>query len=263
MRPASPWVKKPPESLSPLLVHFGASSLHEIKFFHAVNQKERLEKFLQSDMHIAEGDIVPGPNNIPLMHHPYRRAPIDLTFPEWIDAILADTTKGAQLDLKRPQAVEGVLNHLKKTLPAEEALRIYMSADVLRGPSGHPPKMTPDILFRIRKDFPGVLLGISFTSEHRPHQKLGYTEQMIEEILAIADALKPPLTINLRAEHFLDSDQKIRIRLLERPEIALNIFGSMYPFRGKKDWSRIFSEHYGERTFIDLVDRNLEPLRAG
>ena len=71
---------KTPSSLKKYLKYFQVSSLSEIQEMHTVNNKKKLKEFLQSDMHIAEGDIVLGARNIPVMQHPYHKSTIDLTF---------------------------------------------------------------------------------------------------------------------------------------------------------------------------------------
>jgi len=91
---------KTPPSLRKFLKFFQVSSLSDIRSMHKVNNKKKLKEFLQSDMHIAEGDIVLGARNIPVMHHPYHKSAIDLTFFKWIGEILADPAKGAKLDFK-------------------------------------------------------------------------------------------------------------------------------------------------------------------
>ena len=67
-------------SIRKFLKYFQVSFLSDIKAIHAVNSKKGLNEFLQSDMHIAEGDIVLDGSNIPVMHHPYHKSTIDLTF---------------------------------------------------------------------------------------------------------------------------------------------------------------------------------------
>ena len=251
---------KTPPSLRKFLKYFQVASLSDIQAMHAVNNKKKLKEFLQSNMHIAEGDIVLGARNIPVMRHPYHKSAIDLTFFKWIDGILADPTKGAKLDFKGEGAAKYCLEYLRKTLARDQEHRIIINTDILQGPSGSPPNHATDFFISVREDFPKVILSIGFTTEHRPGQKLQYTAQMVDEILEVANSLSPPITICFRGEHFLDSKKEVVENILNDPEITFTFFSSRYSWPGKKEWPRIFTEQYGNRAFIDITDRNIKPL---
>ena len=254
------FTNKTPSSLKKYLKYFQVSSLSEIQEMHTVNNKKKLKEFLQSDMHIAEGDIVLGARNIPVMHHPYHKSTIDLTFFEWIDAILVNPTKGAKIDFKREDAAQYGLVYLRKTLTRDQEQRIIINADILQGPSGYPPKFSTDFFAGVRKDFPNVIPSIGFTTERRPGQKLPYTARMVNDILEVANSLAPPLTLNFRGEHFLDSQKEVVEKPLKNPEITLSFFSGRYSWPGKKEWPRIFSEQYGNRAFIDITNQKIKPI---
>lgn len=254
------FTNKTPSSLKKFLKYFQISSLSKIQVMHAVNSRERLKKFLRSDIHIAEGDIVLGARNIPMMHHPFHKTAIDLTFFEWIDAILVNPAKGAKIDFKRADAAQYGLEYLRKTVTRDQEHKIIINADILQGPSGYQPKFSSDFFASVRKNFLNTILSIGFTTEHRPGQKLPYTARMINDILEVANSLVPPLTINFRGEHFLDSKKEIVEKPLKNPEITITFFSGRYSWPGKKEWPRIFSEQYSNRAFIDITNHNLKPI---
>lgn len=251
------FTNKTPSSLRKFLKYFRVSSLSDIQAMHAVNNKKKLKEFLQSDVHIAEGDIILGARNVPVMHHPYHKSAIDLTFYKWIDAILESPAKGVKLDIKDDGAAKYTLDYLRKILTRDQEHRIIINTDILQGPSGSPPKYSPDFFASVRKDFPKVILSMGFTTEHRPGQKIQYTARMVEDILEVANSLTPPITICFRGEHFLDTKKEVVEKILEDPEITFTFFSSRYSWPGKKEWPRIFTEQYGNRAFVDITDRNI------
>ncbi len=254
------FTNKTPSSLRKFLKHHQVSSLSEIQVMHVVNSKKKLKEFLQSDMHIAEGDIVLGAHNIPMMHHPFHKSPIELTFFKWIDAILVNPKKGAKIDFKREDAAQYGLEYLRKTLTRDQEHRIIINADILQGPSGNSPKFSSDFFASVRKDFPNAILSIGFTTEHRPGQKLPYTAHMLNDIHEVANSLAPPITISFRGEHFLDSKKEVVEKPLKNPETTLTFFSGRYSWPGKKEWPRIFSEQYGNRAFIGITNQKHKPI---
>jgi len=229
---------------------------------HAVNSIMKLKEFLQSDMHIAEGDMALGARNIPVMHHPYHKSAINLSFYKWIDAILVSPMKGAKIDFKQEDAAQYGLEYLRKTLTRDQEHRIIINADILQGPSGNRPKFSIDFFASLRKDFPNVILSIGFTTEHRPGQKLPYSARMVNDILEIANSLAPPITICYRGEHFLISKKDVVEKPLDNPELTITFFSGRYSWPGKKEWPRIFSDQYGNRAFIDIMNQNNKPIRS-
>ncbi len=254
------FTNKTPSSLRKFLKYFRESSLSDIQAMHAVNNKKKLKEFLQSDMHIAEGDIVLGARNIPVMHHPYHKSAIDLTFFKWIDAILENPAKGVKLDFKGDGAAKYSLEYLRKTLTRDQEHRIIINTDILQGPSGNSPKYSTDFFASVRDDFPKVILSMGFTTEHRPGQKNQYTARMVKDILEVANSLTPPITICFRGEHFLDTRKEVVEKILKDPEITFTFFSSRYSWPGKKEWPRIFTEQYGNRAFVDITDQNINPI---
>lgn len=250
-----------PKSFHTFLSHFEVSSLPEIRWLHRVNKRARLKRFLASDAHVAEGDIMMGPNNTPVMRHPFSVAKDHmLPFSEWIDLILKDEKKGAKLDLKEPETAEHVLEYLKKVVTEKNAHRLFVSVDILKGPFGGEPAFSPSFLGQIRKEFPQIILSPGHTTRYLKNERGGYTQKMIEEIHAIAPILTPPVTIALRAELLLRSQQKVIQEIFKNPEITLTIWSGRDTYVGKKDWPNLFLKQYGKRAFIDLVNQKLDPI---
>lgn len=250
-----------PKSFHTFLNHFKVSSLPEIRWFHRVNKRARLERFLASDAHVAEGDIMMGPNNTPVMRHPFSIAKDHmLPFSEWIDLILNDEKKGAKLDLKDPKTAEHVLGYLKKIVTEKNAHRIFVSVDILKGPFGAKPIFSPHFLHQLRKELPQIILSPGHTTRYPKNARGGYTREMIEKIHDITHTLAPPITVALRAELILNSEKKVIQKLLNNPEITLTIWSGRDTYVGKKYWPNLFSEQYGKRAFIDLVNQKLDPI---
>jgi len=145
-------------------------------------------------------------------------------------------------------------------LTSDQEHRIIINTDILQGPSGSPPKYSTDFFASVREDFPKVILSMGFTTEHRPGQKNHYTARMVKDILEVAISLTPPITICFRGEHFLDTKKEVVEKILKDPEITFTFFSGRYSWPGKKEWSRIFTEQYGNRAFIDITDRNINPI---
>lgn len=261
MQPRSSSYEEVPKSFHTFLSNFEVSSLPEIRWFHRVNKRTRLKRFLASDAHVAEGDIMMGQKNIPVMRHPFSIAKDHtLAFSEWIDLILKDEKKGAKLDLKEPEAAEHALGYLKKIITEKNAHRIFISVDVLKGPFGAEPIFSPNFPRQIRKEFPQIILSLGHTTGYPKNTHNGYTQKMIEEIHEATHTLPPPVTIALRAELLLHSEKKTIRELFNNPEITLTIWSGRDTYVGKQDWPNLFSKQYGKRAFIDLVNQKLDPI---
>lgn len=261
MQPYSPPHREVPKSFHTFLSHFEVSSLPEIRWFHRVNKHARLRRFLASDAHVAEGDIMMGPNNTSVMRHPFSIVKDHtLPFSEWIDLILEDEKKGAKLDLKELGAAEHALGYLKKIVTEKNAHRIFISVDILKGPFGAEPAFSPSFLHQIRKEFPKIILSLGHTTKYSKNARSGYTEKMIEEMHEITQTLSPPITVALRAELLLHSKKEAVQKLFNNPETTLTIWSGRDTYVGKRDWPNLFLKQYGERAFIDLVNQKLDPI---
>lgn len=192
------------EATDKITSFFGVERAGDVIWVSRVNTREILEKYTQSpDIMMLEGDVlyVPEAGGV-VMTHQFDQE-IDLTFREWVKAILK-AGKGAKVDLKQLRSrgrppVEACLEMLAEMWDPEVPL--VLNADLFVGPGGdksaHVP-VDPQWFPRLCSEYcnrhnPNALLSLGWVIEGCS-DKMGYTDEMIDQILQVA---RRPVTLSL------------------------------------------------------------------
>lgn len=225
-----------------------------LRFVHAVNSRQRLDRFLADGrINAFEADVcwgfVSGSPGVlrPIMAHP----PIeesDLTFEEWLDGV-AGGERIVKVDIKDSPTNRAVLDILaERDLPRE---RLILNADVALGPGGETPWCSPDAAVEWRRRFGEVVVSIGVTTGP---DRAPYGAAHVDLMLEAAAAVGEPVTICLDV-HRVESDPSVVDRLVaERRHITL--------------WNQHATDlptvrRYRARlpaAFIDLFDAARDPI---
>ena len=192
-----------------------------LRFVHAVNSRQRLDRFLaDARINAFEADVcwgfVSGTPGVlrPIMAHP----PIeesDLTFEEWLDGV-AGGERIVKVDIKDSPTNRAVIDILaERDLPQE---RLIINADVGLGPGGEAPWCSPEAAVHWRRRFGDAVISIGVTTGP---DRAPYAAAHLDLMLAAAAAVGEPVTICLDV-HRVESDLSVIDRLAaERRHITL------------------------------------------
>jgi hypothetical protein len=184
-----------------------------LRFVHAVNSRQRLDRFLaDARINAFEADVswgflreVPGVL-LPIMAHP-PIADSDLSFEDWLDAALAGE-RILKVDLKDQASNRAVVEILgRRHLPAD---RLILNADVALGPGGEPPVFSPDDALGWRRRFGPVVISIGCTTGP---DRAPYAPAHVDLLLEVAVAVGEPATVCLDV-HRVESDPSVLERLV-------------------------------------------------
>jgi len=245
---------------------FGVERVGDISWASRINTREVLEEYVRSqDIMMLEGDVLYVPEKGgAVMTHQFDQE-IDLTFKEWLGAILK-AGKGAKVDFKqlRPHGrppVELCLGVLAEVW--DPKVPLMLNADIFVGPGGsksvHDPvdpewflKLCDGYRNRYNRD---ALLSLGWVTGGCS-DRVGYTDEVVDQMLQAADG---PATFPIKACYARSSWERIQ-RLLEDPQHTLTIWSHGEAISdGLKEWLR--RETDPERTFYDLADPSLRPIR--
>lgn len=242
-----------------LLAHFGVSRPADVTWSHGVNSERALEHALGDPRTMMlEGDIswLPDEGGVRMAHPPESRS--DLGFDAWIEAI-ARAGRGAKLDFKHPEVVARCLDRLEE-LRASGRLEIpiLVNADVLPGPGGGRPRIGgAELLRALGHELADALPSLGFTTGRASPAR--YELSAVEAMLALCGGWPGEVTIPIRACFVADSGLALT-RLLERPGTTLTLWnGRRDPAISKED---LLARVDPDRTFVDLIDADGEPLRT-
>ena len=238
-----------------LLHFFKVKRPWDVKWAHAVNDKERLKRFCSDNTMMIEGDISLSKNGKIIMAHPPKRES-DLTFNEWIEMILK-SHKGAKLDFKDPAVVIPVLKEL-------EGMRIdvpiFLNADVLKGPGGSDLVFNPsEFISNCNEYYPKAdYLSLGWTVGYTLIGK--YTSKMVNDMISTGKESIIPVTVSVLAYYMPRSWSALR-EIFEKSEDTITIWGikKVKISERLKDWIRNNVDK--NRTFVDLVDKKGAPIR--
>lgn len=192
-----------------------------LRFVHAVNTRQRLDRFLADGrVNAFEADVswgfVSGTPGLlrPIMAHP----PIeesDLTFEDWLDGVSAGD-RIVKVDIKDAPTNRAVLDILAAhDLPHH---RLIINADVALGPGGEPPQLSTDDAVDWRRRFADAVVSIGLTTGP---DRAPYAQAHLDLMLEAAAAVGEPVTVCLDV-HRVESDLSVVDRLVaERRHITL------------------------------------------
>jgi hypothetical protein len=228
-----------------------------LRFVHAVNSRQRLDRFLaDARINAFEADVswgflrgAPGVL-LPIMAHP----PIeqsDLSFADWLDGSLAGG-RVVKIDIKDQPTNRAVLEMVAgRDLPRD---RFLLNADIARGPGGERPLFSADDALAWRRRLGAVVISLGLTTgaDRRP-----YDRTHVNALLEAADAVGDPVTLCLDV-HRVESDPSVVRRLLaEQAHITL---WNQHPA------DEVLFRRYRNLlpgAFIDLFDTARDPIVVG
>ena len=186
---------------SQILPHTGIPiGARNLSFYHGVNSRDALNKFIASGADYAEGDVSIGSNGSLIMAHPPQKSS-DLSFMNWL-RILTNTNRSIKIDFKDPLAIDTAIENLLfyglHQQQPKDSVRLILHADIIRGPLGHVPIFSTQDLKKIRKYFPHAIisLGVTLTKDS---PVIG--SEILSQLKSEASKIGGPITFSILATH--------------------------------------------------------------
>eukprot|EP00126_Sphaerothecum_destruens_P005266 Sdes_comp18674_c0_seq1m8921 len=262
----------------------------QIRWSHAVNSREKLSLALapNSDCNFIEADVFGAEC---FMAHPPAQTS-DIKFDAWFSSILEHnfrcherkqsgslqgeniSPKGVKIDFKAPECVSLCFDIIQSQLKAYShrnsylsfQLALWLNADILQGPNGHPPLFEPlEFVLQCLNSFPDSTLSLGWTTGKgffRPGQQV-YTTSMISsmmDILQTIPASQGPkqITFPVRCDLFLYSYPLFEERLATTPGLSLTVWGSLQYYQDAKkninqDFYHQFLARFRNLLYFDLT----------
>lgn len=176
----------------------------ELRFAHAVNSLDRLDEQLAGPCNTIEGDVNWGWQfggglwRTAIMAHPPRRVS-DLAFEAWLERAL-DAGRVIKIDLKDERANRTIVSALDQ--PHVPFDRVFVNADMVRGPSGDDPDFSVALGQQWRARFAELVVSVGCTTGP---DRLPYTAEHLSALLDAAATIGEPVTVCLDV-HRVDSD---------------------------------------------------------
>jgi len=237
-----------------LLDYFHATELGQLRWAHRVNSSARLTTTLQiSKINIVEGDVSLDTSHNLIMAHPPKRES-DLTFTEWITKLIA-AKRGIKIDLKSPQALEGVIARL--TSWGSFSNPLFINADLCQGPGGRTPLFNTKEFFSQIAKLKGLSLVVSvgWTTSFSP--SYSYTKQMIDEMINLTSHYKGAISYCIRSSYYFKQVKMINSLIREKnhsltfwnnEKLTPQVIKALVKFSNRK------------RCFYDLINSRMQPV---
>ncbi|XP_069818961.1 protein FAM151B [Dendropsophus ebraccatus] len=233
----------------------------EILWEHATNSKEKLQKALQSDVHMIEADILlrGTGDKEPIMAHP-PATDSDINLQEWLDKV-SMSNKGIKLDFK---SMEAVLPSMKILDTMRDNLHqpVWINADILLGPGGTLRVDGTEFLQVVTSFFSDVTLSLGWTTAwHSDTPNEGYSWEMVREMENICKNLNQPVTFPVRAALVRQSWPQLQWLLQSSDRYSLTIWSGKDDIYPTEDllYAR---EHSGkDRIFYDVFEPQNSELK--
>lgn len=186
------------------LKYFNKTDAKDITWAHAVNSKEKLEKFLKTDILMFEADVIMKYNKNdtePVMAHPPANDS-DLTLRAFLESLKL-TRKGIKLDFKSLMAVQPSMSVVQSVYGSTDK-PLWLNADILIGPGSNsqsnPPVDPQDFIKTCTTTYPSATLSLGWTTEwYEGITSDGYTQSMVEEMESICRNTTQVITFPIRA----------------------------------------------------------------
>jgi hypothetical protein len=238
--------------LEDILNFFKVKKPAEIKWAHAVNNKDKLSKAMENDsIMMIEGDIsISLKTGELIMAHP-PKIESDLTFKDWIQNIYKKN-KGAKLDFKNPAAVSPALEFIQNNKYYD--IPLFFNADILKGPGGESPEFNPIHFIsecNEKAKFKYSYLSIGWTVGYSKKNK--YSLEMIDEMLNLAEKSALPVTIPILVYLIPDSWTNLK-KIVEYSDYTLTLWNIREINVGENLKNYVRKVINPDKTFIDLID---------
>ncbi|KOX72097.1 hypothetical protein WN51_00958 [Melipona quadrifasciata] len=244
-------------------------NLTKIVWAHAVNDKSKLEKVLETaDIMMLEADVTTAANStLPIMAHPPANTS-DLTLEEFLDRVIAkNASKGIKLDFKSIEAFNAskpILDRVRSNI----TFPVFLNADILAGPGNATVvPVNAESFLAEAKTYPEYTLSLGWTTRYDANATENrYTEKQIQEMI---DTLKKqkvtqPITYPVRAGLAANDIQVIK-SLLEKSSEMKNATLTVWSSEGDKvdpeQLSALIRDVGVKKVFVDVPQDLLNKLR--
>jgi len=240
------------EFFSYLKREYQIHALSDITWSHAVNSRERLDKYLSdpSCMMIESDILVSSHGEIIAAHPPAVES--DLLFDELLKRV-QNSKKGLKLDFKDPEVVKPCLEMVKK---AGLKQPIILNADILQGERAAQSKFSPQGFVALcQKYYPQGIFSLGWTTI--PEKEGAYTKENVQEMLEICSGLEE-VTFPVRASLLPYSWEALQ-GLLQNEEYSLTIWNNEPVDKALKAWIKEHTDP--KKTMYDLIDQDMNSVR--
>ncbi|KAK3593247.1 hypothetical protein CHS0354_012338 [Potamilus streckersoni] len=247
---------------------FKLTDASKIKWSHSTNSRKQLQDALQGDFMMIKADILlqgqgtENQTNVPIMAHP-PNIYSDITFDEWIDAVVLSGKKGLELDFKSIEAVEPTLMLLAQRR-AKLTIPVWLNADVLQGPDGPTVTVTANRFLEIcLKYFPEATLSLGFTtSKGQANEEHRYTFEHVTQLHELCKGFQETVIIPVRAALVKSSWGNFDWLLHQSEKYSLKIWSSTLDDVNKEDMNTIYQMSEKHRVYFDLPDELMPESRG-
>ncbi|XP_028403555.1 protein FAM151B-like isoform X2 [Dendronephthya gigantea] len=239
------------------LEYFNKTDAKDITWAHAVNSKDKLNKFMKTDILMFEADVLMRYNRNdtePIMAHPPDNDS-DLTLNTFLMS-LKPTRKGIKLDFKAIMAVEPAMRILKQAYSSTDK-PLWLNADILVGPGSNsqsnPPVDATDFITTCTGTYPNATLSLGWTTEwHKGITNKGYTRAMVQEMETICRNTTQIITFPIRAIYVRQSWEPLKWLLDTSSRYTLTIWSSVNDDVKVEDLVWLTKQIDKRRLYLDL-----------
>ncbi|KAL3862406.1 hypothetical protein ACJMK2_008375 [Sinanodonta woodiana] len=247
---------------------FKLTDASKIKWSHSTNSRKKLQDALQGEFMMIKADILlqgqgtENQTNVPIMAHP-PNIYSDITFDEWIDAVVLSGKKGLELDFKSIEAVEPTLLLLTQRR-AKLTIPVWLNADVLQGPDGPSVTVTANrFLEMCLKYFPEATLSLGFTTaKGQANKENSYTCEHVTQLHELCKGFQEPVIVPVRAAHVKSSWGNFDWLLQQSDKYSLKIWSTTQDDVNKDDMYSIYQMSEKHRVYFDLPDELMPESRG-
>lgn len=244
--------ERPMDLMGYLKENFGVVIPGDVRWSHAVNSKEKLNRFLNKDnIHFIESDIRKSPSGVIIAAHSVDDES-DLTIEELLEK-LKSSKQGIKLDFKDPDAFKESIGLIKS---AGLSQPVILNADILQGNGANEPPFNAEEFIEIcQREYPEGILSLGWTT--KPDKDLPYRIEEVDRMLKLIGDISN-ITFPVRACLLPNSMEQLKRLLDKDPSYTLSVWNNESVDDELRDWIKEYTDP--ERTFYDFIDDNKDPL---
>jgi hypothetical protein len=227
----------------------------EWRFWHRVNRRSVLERFVASGCNAAEGDVSWGrlegdQREGVIMAHPPDTSS-NLLFEQWVDSAV-EHGHALKVDFKSLRVITPALDILADR--AFNADRLILNADVLAGPGGDPPLFSVADMKGMRDRFPEAIISLGSTTASWGG---AYRTEHLNMVLSGVAVIGGPVTVCLRLK-LLMADVSV-LKAFEAADCHVTIWNDFSTFPVTSETAEGL-RHLAPHAFLDLCDAVGDPV---
>lgn len=240
----------------------------KVTWARATNSRDALEKAIQSNVHMIEGDVIlqgQGTSHqklIPVMAQP-PHTESDFQLVDWLDRVKF-AGKGIKLDIAVIDALEISLQRLQEfdnLYPIRYP--VWIHADVLQGPHGGKVKVDPSRFFQtLKRVFPKCTVSLGWTTgTHTNLRASGYTWNMVLDMYELVKKWRiddQPVVFQARLSLVHNSVPQLKWLCDNIAHSALNVLHVEGDDVRSQDLMYVAYRFPPESAFFDLNHKELE-----